>query len=461
MADKEKRIIFEGILRTWVVGTSNYEVELTKGVDIVLQREPSNHYDENAIAVTTRKGECCGYIPRYDARYLGQLLDRKAIEITPEITGCDNSGKTPILLKIRVLKKGKFIFDAIKSNKITAIYHETILSVWHRSNKMTDLEIKEFRETFRPLVHDNIVSPITQFLYRVLKGVAEKRHFDMQVKLDMEAKRKETKEKVRREKLRVELTEAIGKIKLHGVIKCGAVKIIPLSWDMSQPKIISGEVAVKTGDVTFEYDFEREMMRVHNQGSKSVLLRRNMLINDGLEQRVVKESAIVEGGSEVEVKTTTNFECIDFEERPAICMRNEETTPPYKPYFEFKDVSLALYKQPDKFKRLEGCNGAAIFVGGIFESMEIFPNEALLQRAFNCERKFTSDKITYIGNKQMDKLVQRLIYRSEVSESRIAKGNLIKQKMRLEKLGCCGTALLGKKRCFYWQLDRDDECYID
>ena len=49
---------------------------LEKGEELVLEREPDNEYDSNAIRVLTRKNEFLGYVPRYYNVSVLERLDR-------------------------------------------------------------------------------------------------------------------------------------------------------------------------------------------------------------------------------------------------------------------------------------------------------------------------------------------------------------------------------------------------
>lgn len=51
------------------------ESEITVGKPVMLQRDPHNRYDRNAIAVTTSRGAVIGFVPRDDAGELASLFD--------------------------------------------------------------------------------------------------------------------------------------------------------------------------------------------------------------------------------------------------------------------------------------------------------------------------------------------------------------------------------------------------
>ncbi len=65
----------------WVVGCHYYRgvAEVLPGQTLILQREPSNPHDRNAIAVCNTSGGVLGHINRPDAAQLADALDRGAV----------------------------------------------------------------------------------------------------------------------------------------------------------------------------------------------------------------------------------------------------------------------------------------------------------------------------------------------------------------------------------------------
>lgn len=62
------------VLHTKIVGVRFYTGHATKGEHVVVKREPSNHYDSNAIRVGNVMGEQIGHIPRQMAAKLAKYM---------------------------------------------------------------------------------------------------------------------------------------------------------------------------------------------------------------------------------------------------------------------------------------------------------------------------------------------------------------------------------------------------
>lgn len=57
------------------VAAQAFVLGLVTDAVLKLEREPTNHYDPNAIKVCSDDGECLGYVPRHIAAELAKLMD--------------------------------------------------------------------------------------------------------------------------------------------------------------------------------------------------------------------------------------------------------------------------------------------------------------------------------------------------------------------------------------------------
>ncbi|PKX96855.1 putative SNF2 family helicase [Aspergillus novofumigatus IBT 16806] len=89
-----------GSLRTKIVGVRYYNGYATVGEHVLLQREPSNPYDRNAIQVLNVMGNQIGHIPRDVAARLAMYMDSKSLFIEGMLTGEIGSFTCPIMLKL-------------------------------------------------------------------------------------------------------------------------------------------------------------------------------------------------------------------------------------------------------------------------------------------------------------------------------------------------------------------------
>jgi len=162
--------LLSGRLHTWVVGTEPYRSTLRLGCRVSLVPGYLNPSDPNVIQVYNEQGGCCGLLSAYDARYLAPLLRREAIVIEPEISGELSRGRVAILLRVRVLPRGAFIFDDPPVGEPAVTCHRELVAAWKNVKKLEPFQIRELRAMIRPFVHGDLLPFETQFLYRLLKG---------------------------------------------------------------------------------------------------------------------------------------------------------------------------------------------------------------------------------------------------------------------------------------------------
>ncbi|KAF8460516.1 SNF2 family N-terminal domain-containing protein [Kalaharituber pfeilii] len=97
--DKED-LAFLGTLPLNVVGVRYYNGITTPGEQVLLEREPSNIYDRNAIRVLNVMREQVGHIPRTIAAKLAPLMDRRQIQIEGTVSGLKGAFELPITVDV-------------------------------------------------------------------------------------------------------------------------------------------------------------------------------------------------------------------------------------------------------------------------------------------------------------------------------------------------------------------------
>jgi SWI/SNF-related matrix-associated actin-dependent regulator of chromatin subfamily A3 len=89
-----------GTLMTKVVGVQYYSGFATIGEMVLLRREPSNHYDRNAIRALNVRQDQIGHLPRKVAAKLAPYMDSKALVIDASIDGSMGQFECPVALKL-------------------------------------------------------------------------------------------------------------------------------------------------------------------------------------------------------------------------------------------------------------------------------------------------------------------------------------------------------------------------
>lgn len=166
-----------GTLRTWIVGIQYYPdaSRATPDTPLVFARDPENPFDANAIAVYSGDGSQIGHLPHYDAAHFAPLIDEGVIALTGRITGPENNKRLPVLLDVHATEKVSSILARDERDDWRAAIHNLFIDVWSRIDSYSSETLESLREHVRDAAHKNEWYPKTQFLYRMLKAVAEAR----------------------------------------------------------------------------------------------------------------------------------------------------------------------------------------------------------------------------------------------------------------------------------------------
>ncbi|EED18197.1 SNF2 family helicase, putative [Talaromyces stipitatus ATCC 10500] len=89
-----------GCINTKIVGIRFYKGYASLGERVILQREPYNQYDQNAIKVLNVMGTQIGHIPRTVASGLAKYMDSKDLVIEGMLTGNIGTYDCPIALNL-------------------------------------------------------------------------------------------------------------------------------------------------------------------------------------------------------------------------------------------------------------------------------------------------------------------------------------------------------------------------
>lgn len=89
-----------GSINSKIVGVQYYRGHVTFGEMVILQREPHNQYDRNAIQVLNVSGIQIGHIPRQIALKLAPFMDSRKLLCEAETTGPKGGYDVPISIKL-------------------------------------------------------------------------------------------------------------------------------------------------------------------------------------------------------------------------------------------------------------------------------------------------------------------------------------------------------------------------
>ncbi len=160
-----------GRLDTWIVGIQYYDGDKELDTpEVFFDREPDNPFDPNAIAVYTHGGRQIGHLPRYDAEYFSPLIVDGVIALKGQAGESERGDRLPLALEVYATSKVSEILVRDTRNDWRAIYHNLFIDLWERLGEYSSATLEEFRNRFRPLAHEQVLYPKTQFLYRMFKA---------------------------------------------------------------------------------------------------------------------------------------------------------------------------------------------------------------------------------------------------------------------------------------------------
>ncbi len=216
-----KRKLFErfGRLDTWIVGLQYYGgAGAAVNQEVVFERDPDNPFDPNAIAVFTTAGTQIGHLPRYDAEYFSPLILQGVIALKGHTGETERGDRLPLALEVFATSKVSEVLVRDPRDDWRAIYHNVFIDIWERLPDYTSATLREFRDRFRPLAHDQPLFPKTQFLYRMLKA-----HIADQ-------------EEQERQRLREQVLAAVTAMNFGRVTGWPEMTVIPIDADESPAK---------------------------------------------------------------------------------------------------------------------------------------------------------------------------------------------------------------------------------
>ncbi|KAH7132502.1 SNF2 family N-terminal domain-containing protein [Dendryphion nanum] len=98
--EHEYHFVLYGTMPTKIVGLRYYQGYADVGEKLIVQREPHNQYDKNAIRALNLGGDQIGHIPRTVAQKLAPYMDDRSLVIEGHIVGEHNSFDCPIQLQL-------------------------------------------------------------------------------------------------------------------------------------------------------------------------------------------------------------------------------------------------------------------------------------------------------------------------------------------------------------------------
>jgi len=277
---------------TEIVGVQHHDGEARQGEAVVLQREPGNPHDKNAVRVDNSKGEHVGYLPREVADWLAPLLDAGKVRLEGTAQAATNdeddrssSFRVPLELKVSLLEAGSSILERSASPQSPVEEaHEKVRAAWMEAENCTDPSVAAGLEPELGPDERRSASPGTELLLHLFP-----RHV---------GKAQQT--------ARNRLVEAVGshleRIKVGQPLHYRNLTIFPLigpnghepPYSLLGPAIGSGEAEVREVDE----DGNVPELLLRNRGKRPLLITEGEILIGAKQNRVVNLTVLVAAESE-------------------------------------------------------------------------------------------------------------------------------------------------------------------
>ncbi|MCC6489493.1 MAG: HIRAN domain-containing protein [Candidatus Hydrogenedentes bacterium] len=103
MEDDAMHCEIMGVIETHIAGAEHYPARAAVGEAVVLERDPQNHHDPNAVRVMNAHGEQVGYLPRRLVAWLAPLLDSRAVSLAGTVVRRPDGHHRDQALDLRVM----------------------------------------------------------------------------------------------------------------------------------------------------------------------------------------------------------------------------------------------------------------------------------------------------------------------------------------------------------------------
>jgi hypothetical protein len=175
-ASKNVQDEYLGVLRLSMAGTQYHDAVVTNSETVILEREPHNAYDANAIVVQNQAFEKVGYVPRRIAAWMANLVDCGKLQIVGYIPDAPPiAGKSiPLNVRLYLTTKGKDILHPQEPYQAAnQILHSVMLAAYRQAQSCSSQQVLRglVERLYRLLDRDT--SPETHLLFSLLRAKSE------------------------------------------------------------------------------------------------------------------------------------------------------------------------------------------------------------------------------------------------------------------------------------------------
>ena len=156
-----------GIIHIHLTGPEYVPVQINAGGKLMLEREPENRHDGNAIKVLDG-GERIGYLNRQDAAWLAPLMDGWLVELKATPLRYGQGEGIPVELIVRTTSRGEAMLSPNRGDSPQAVLHNSMLTVYFNLAGYSRETLKEVLSQYSSVTGEVKMLPVTLLIFNII-----------------------------------------------------------------------------------------------------------------------------------------------------------------------------------------------------------------------------------------------------------------------------------------------------
>lgn len=156
-----------GIIHSNLTGPEYKPTQFNVGEKLIVEREPENLNDTNAIKVMTGN-EVIGYLNRQDAIWLAPLMDAWLVELKAAPLHCGTDDGTPVEVIVKTTTRGDAMLSPNRDDSPQAVLHNSLLTVYFNLDKYSGETLKQVLLQYSTVMGDVKMLPETRLIFNII-----------------------------------------------------------------------------------------------------------------------------------------------------------------------------------------------------------------------------------------------------------------------------------------------------
>ncbi|MFA6293999.1 MAG: HIRAN domain-containing protein [Victivallales bacterium] len=156
-----------GIIHSHLTGPEYEPIQLNSGEKLILEREPENRNDANAIKVMNGGGRI-GYLNRQDAVWLAPLMDGWLVELKVTPLRCGHDVGIPVELIVKTTSRGEAMLSPNRGDSPQAVLHNSMLTVYFNLEGYSKETLKKVLSQYSSVTCEVKMLPATLLILNII-----------------------------------------------------------------------------------------------------------------------------------------------------------------------------------------------------------------------------------------------------------------------------------------------------